>query len=148
AVTGKAKRSELKKPPDAQALEPFKRTAQAERTMAKTVLRDVSTVVALVGVTASACKSLRLTAPTCVPELGKSTAAGGAIHAITSYDVPTKGRVVDARAEELYAIEQARASLDREVHVQVCVVRDGYARACTELVGHPLGATPMPRGER
>ena len=148
AVTGSTKRSALKRPPDASAVEPFKRIATAERTAARRVLPDISAVVAAVGVTALACKSLKLAAPTCVTELAKSGAAGGAVHAIASYDIATTGRVVDQRAEELYYVEQARASIDRAVRVQVCVSRDGFVRACSDIDGRPLGPEPMPRVDR
>lgn len=148
AVTGSSKRAGLQKPPSAEAVEPFKRTASAERSTARGVLPDVSAIVVAVSVTASACRSLKLTAPMCVPELAKSTIAGAAIHAISSYEIATKGRVVDQRAEELYYIEQARAALDREARIEVCVARDGYIRACADLSGRPLGAAPMPRAQR
>jgi len=100
-------------------------------------------VVAAVGVTALACRSLQQRLPFCVPELSESTAAGAAIRAISSYRVPTTGAAVTRRAEELYYIDQARATLDREVRVQVCAAREGYARACTEVSGRPFGAQPM-----
>jgi hypothetical protein len=148
AVTGKAKRAELPKPSGSQALEPFKRRAAAERAMARRVVPDVSGVVAAVGLTASACKSLKLTTPMCVPELAKSTTAGAAIHAISTYVISTSGRVVDARAEELYYVEQARAKLDRELSIQVCLSREGYARTCTDVGGRPLGVEPPPRADR
>lgn len=148
AVAGSNKRAGLQRPASAEALEPFKRTASAERSTARGVLPDVSAIVAAVSVTASACKSLKLTAPTCVPELANSTTAGAAIHAISSHEIATSGRVVDQRAEELHYIEQARAALDRETRIEVCAARDGYIRACTELSGRPLGAAPMPRAQR
>lgn len=148
AVTGSVKRSGLKKPADAAALEPFKRTATAERSAAARVLPDVATLVAALGVTASACKSLKATGPACVIELAKTGVAGGAVHALAAYEVPTTGRVVEPRAEELYYVEQARASLDRPVKLQLCAGRDGFVRVCADVDGRPLGPEPMPRADR
>jgi hypothetical protein len=147
AVSGSVKRSELQ-PADPAAVEPFRKTATAERSSAARVLPDVASVVAAVGVTAMACKSLKLAGSVCVTELAKSSTAGAAIHAVSSYDVPTKGRIVDQRAEQLYYVEQARAVLDREAAVQVCVAREKYIRACTEVKGRPLAAEPMAPVER
>ena len=143
AVSGTAKRAALAKPAGASAIGPFEQKATAERKAAQQVLPEVSAVVAAVGVTALACRSLQQRLPFCVPELSESTAAGAAIRAISSYRVPTTGAAVTRRAEELYYIDQARATLDREVRVQVCAAREGYARACTEVSGRPFGAQPM-----
>lgn len=148
AVTGSVKKSELTKPADASAVEPFKQTATKERSFAGKVLPDVAKVVAAVGVTAMACKSLKIEGSVCVPELAKGSTSGSAILAVSSYQVPTKGRVVDQRAEQLYYVEQARAGLDREARVQVCLAREKYIRACTEVVGRPLAAEPMARADR
>ncbi|MEJ7730105.1 MAG: hypothetical protein WKG00_12900 [Polyangiaceae bacterium] len=143
AISGSAKRAALPKPASAGANGPFEKKATAEREAAQQALPEVSAVVAAVGVTALACRSLVQRLPFCVPELSESAAAGAAIHAISSYRVPTTGAAVTRRAEELYSIDQARATLDREARVQVCAAREGYARACTEVSGRPFGAQPM-----
>src|SRR5262249_22973262 len=78
----------------------------------------------------------------------KGAASGAPVRSIKAYDIATKGAVVDARAEELYYVEQARATLDREIHVQVCLSRDGYIRACFDAGGHPFAADPIPRVDK
>lgn len=143
AVSATAKRATLSKPAGAAALAPFQQKATAERAAAQQVLPEVSAVVAAVAATAIACRSLPQPMAFCVPELREGTAAGAAIRAISSYSVPTTGAFVAPRAEQLYYIEQARATLDREVRLQVCAAREGYARACTEVGGRPFGAAPM-----
>ena len=148
AVSGSVKRSELAKPASPAALEPFKKTATAERTTAQRILPDVASAVAAVGVTAMACKSLKLSAPSCVPELAKTTTSGAAVHGISKYAVPTTGRVVDTRAEALFYVEQARAKLDRDIAVELCLGREGFVRACTEIKGRPFGAQPMAKVDR
>lgn len=140
-VTGSAKKSALDEP-DKAKLDLFKKEARKERGAADKAIPDVNTVVAVVGVTALACRSLKLNWPICVLGLNK-TAAAAAIHGISSYEIKTEGREVDERALELYYEEEARATLDAQTRIQVCASREGFARACTTLDGRPLGDEPM-----
>lgn len=149
AVAGSAERSKLSKPTGGAALDRFRKVARDERSVAGRVLPDASAVVAAVGVVATACKSLKLAWPICVPAMAKSTTASGpAVVAVSTHDIKTGGLVIDERAEQLYYQDQARATLDREASIQVCVSRSGFARACTKLAGRPFGAQPMARAQR
>jgi hypothetical protein len=141
-VSASAKKSALARPAEG-ALGRFKETAAEERRVAARVLPDVTTAIAAVGVAAVACKSLDLTGPLCVKQLGKGPTAGAAIVAIRGHEVDDGRRVVDGRAEELYYEEQARKALDATTDIQVCLSRDGYARKCTTVSGRPFGAQPM-----
>lgn len=144
AVSGSKKKSELDEPKGGSALEPFKKSAKEERKTATRVLPDVNAVVAAVSVTAIACRSLKLKWSLCVAKLGKDGAtAGAAILSVSDHEVETAGREVDKRAEALYFEEQARAALDDEATIEICVSRDGFARACTKVSGRPLGEKPM-----
>jgi hypothetical protein len=109
----------------------------------------VAAIVAATGVAALACKSLKLLGPLCIKELTKGgAAAGAAIHAISSHEVDTGRRVVEKRAEALYYEEQARAALDQETSIQICVSREGFARTCTKVAGRPFGTKPMAQASR
>lgn len=143
-VAGTKKKSALKAPSGGGALGPFKDDASRERKTATRVLPDVTATIAAVGVTALACKSLELDWPICADGLSKS-AAGGAVYSVASHEVQSEGRLIDKRAEALYYQEQARAELDEKVNIEICVTRDGYARACAKLDGRPFGEKAMPR---
>ena len=148
AVSGAAKRSELKAPASKAALGPFEKAATEERAVATRVLPHVVRVVAAVGVTAYACEKRGLAWPVCVQGLGKkAVAAAGAVHAIEGHTVKTSGPIVSERAEELYYEEQARALLDKATRIQVCATRSGYSRGCTNLDGRPFAVTPMAPGQ-
>lgn len=149
AVSTSTTRGALDKPANKGAVEPFKRDARQERLAAERVLPDVTAVVSVVGITALACRYVQLTWPICVTELGTSgSVAGGAVSSISRHDVDTEGRVVDERALALYYEEQAARAMDREIRIQVCVSRDGYARACTQVDGRPFAAQPMAQAQR
>jgi hypothetical protein len=148
AVTGSTKKSRLGKSPDAQALEPFLVDARNERRAAARRMPDVSAVVAAVGLTALACSSLQLTLPICVGDLGKRTTSTAAIDAIAGYAIEPKGPVVDDRAAQLYLLDQARATLDSQTRLELCVSRDGYTRVCTEVQARPFGPEAMAVVER
>jgi hypothetical protein len=141
-VTGSAKKSTLDAP-DKGALELFKKDAKKERGTADKVIPDVNTVVAVVALTGLACKSMKITLPVCAAGFTKAAAAA-AIHGISDYEIKTEGREIDQRALELYYEDEARASLDAQTKIQVCVSREGFARTCTTLDGRPLGENPMP----
>lgn len=141
AVSSNKKKSELGKLTDKSAIEPFKGEAREERSTADKVLPDVATVVAAVGVVSSACRSLKLTGPLCVIELG-SSATGAAIHSVQSHQVDTEGPVINKRAEELYYVEKARAALDAPNRVELCLNREGFARACSEIDARPFAKEP------
>jgi hypothetical protein len=142
AVSGSSKKSALGKPASRGTLEPFKEEASEERSVATDVLPQISTVVAAVGVTALACRSLKMSGAICVADLG-SSATGAAVHSVSSHDVETKGHVIDERAEQLYYVDRARAQIDKQVAIEVCLNRDGYARACTKVEGRPFADKPM-----
>ncbi len=143
-VTGTVPAGKLSKPPSDKALKPFKREATDERSTATEVLVDVAGVVAAVGVTALACRSLELTGPLCVKGLGKgASSAGGAVHSVRSHEVDTTSRAIAERARQLYAEDQARAVLDRPTRVRLCLSRKGFARACTDLDARPFAPEPM-----
>jgi hypothetical protein len=73
-----------------------------------------------------------------VKSLSNDVTAAAAILSVTSHEVEVQGREVDKRAEALYFEDQARAALDASTKIEVCVNRDGFARACTEISGRPL----------
>lgn len=148
SVSAAIERSKLKKLPNDDALDPYRKDATEERHTAAKVLPDVAAAVAAVGVTARACKSLKLSGPLCVAKLAKSSTAGGAITSLLSHEVETKRLIIDQRAEKLYYQAQARAALDRETSVQVCVSRIGYARTCTQVPGRPFAEEPMAEVKR
>lgn len=142
-VGGSVKRASLRSPGD-DDLGELEREAKKERAVARRVLPDVAGVVAALGVVASACKSVGVTGTVCVVGLRKNgSSAGGAIRSITSHEVAASGPILRQRAEALYLDEQARAALDKPLDIEVCVQRDGYARACVKLGGRPLGPEPM-----
>lgn len=145
-VAGTKKKSTLKAPAGSGSLGPFKDDAAEERETATRVLPDVTATIAAVGVAAVACKSLKLDWPICADGLSKS-AAGGAVYSVSSHEVESDGRQLDKRAEALFYREQARAELDEKVNIEVCVARDGYARACAKLDGRPFGEAAMPRAK-
>lgn len=145
-VSASKKRSELGAPPAASALGSFESTARAERSSAGKALPDLAASLAAVGLTAAACKSLKLAGPLCVDELNRAaTSAGGAAQAVRDHVVDTSSQLIGARAEALYFEEQARAALDAPANVQLCLGRAGFARACSAFEARPLGASaPAP----
>jgi hypothetical protein len=144
-VTASKKRSELPKAPAGSGLDAFERTAGEERATAAKVLPDVATVVAVVGVAANACKSLKLKGPLCVDDLNRSSStAGGAVQSVRAYKVGTDPVQLQARATALYVEDQARLALDRAVPIQLCLSRAGFARVCTDIDGRPFAAAPAP----
>ncbi len=148
AVIASTRRSKLGAAPSAEQLVAFEKVAREERQQAARVLRDAKGVIAILGITASACKSLQLQLPVCVSALRRPAAVAAAVHAIDEFDTRFGRSETEQRATTLYYQERARALLDREAVVEVCLDREGYASACTKLKGHPLGAQPMPYQRR
>ncbi len=147
-VTGSVRRADIVPPSGSKELEPFRDYAREERVVAKGMLRDVEAVVAAMGLVASGCRSAEIESPVCVAALRKDgTSAAGAVHALAWHEVDSKGAIVEDRATELYYEVQARGALDRPARVEVCVSREGYARACAVVEGRPFGADPL-RAER
>ncbi len=144
-VAGSKKKSELDSPDEGGALESFRKDASKERETAGRVLPDISATVAAVTVATLACRSLKLDWGLCVDGLTKATASG-AIHSVATHDVDMARHIIDKRAKELFFQEQAREALDAPATFEVCVFRNGYARACTKLTGSPFGEQPMDLG--
>jgi len=141
-------RSELDAPGGKSALTAFQKDAKKERSTATKVMPDVAAVVAVVGVTAQACKSKKLSWPICVKALRKGPAAGAAIQGVSSHQIKTAGPLVDGRARALYYEDQARSALDGETTIEVCLSREGYARVCTKVEARPFAEEPMDDVER
>lgn len=143
-VSGNAPKSELGDAPGRGDLSAFERVAEDERKVAEEVMPDVAAVIGALGVTALACKAQKIGWSICVKDLGKTAnAAAGAVHGVAEHELAADEGAVSARAEALYFEEQARAALDQEVKIDVCLARDGYARACVDVAGSPLGEEPM-----
>jgi hypothetical protein len=147
-VSGKVKRSALGAPGDAD-LSSFEAVARAERKAATKDLPAVARVVSYVGLTAMACKLAKLDSPLCVKEFRSDPGvAGGAISNIVAFVLPNDATTFTARAKELYIEDEARALLDKDTHISICVNRDGFAKACADVVGRPFGASPMQKVSR
>jgi hypothetical protein len=128
---------------DATALAPFKDLAVSEAGTAEKVLVDVAKTIGAVGVVAEACEKLKRTGALCVPQFRRAAVVGGAVHAVQAHEVPRAGPLLDSRATTLFHEEQARATLDRALNIEVCFARGGYTRICTKLPGRPFGPTAM-----
>jgi hypothetical protein len=142
-VSAATNKSALAAPAGKPALEAFEKLAAKEAATANEALSHVATAIATVALTADACAALSLAIPLCVPALTRGSTSGAALNGIRSHEVPTSGRPLEPRAMELHYQEQARAKLDKPARIEICVVRDGYTRACTTIDGRPLAATPM-----
>jgi hypothetical protein len=130
--------------PGAGALDPFVTEAKAERKAAGKTLPKVARAVGAVAITSLACKSLSIASPICVKEFRSAPGvAGGAMQSLVEHQVKSDSATIDARANELFFEEEARAELDKATRVEVCVSRDGYVRVCEHVDGKPFGATPM-----
>lgn len=148
AVAGSVKKSELGSGGD---LASFTAEAKEERETAQEQLDDVAAAVAGVGVIAMACEEAGVSASYCVPKMGPRgsylSRAGAAVEAIVDHEVDTS-RGLELRAAALRDQDAARRQLDREVTVELCALRPGYSRACTEVKGRPLSADGMATQER
>lgn len=147
-VSSSVKKSALAAPGDGQ-IDAFKTEAKAERKAAGKDLPKVGRAIGAVALTAMACKSFSLASPLCVKEFRSNAAvAGGALTALGRFEIKSDASVIDPRASELFLEDEARAELDKETKIEVCVSRDGYARVCATVDGRPFGATPMEKASR
>lgn len=148
AVAGSVKKSELGSGGD---LDAFTSEAKEERKTAQKQLGDVAMAVAGVGVVAMACQEAGVEASFCVSKLGRRgnylSRAGAAVEAIRGHEVDTS-RGLELRAAALRDQDAARRRLDQDVTIELCAIRPGYSRACTEVKGRPLGDEGMATEKR
>ncbi len=141
-ATGKVKKKTLAAPSDDDVAR-FHAEADAERKAAAKDLPKIARVIGGLATTSMAWRSLSLTGPVCVKAFGDPYVPGGAVTSLLEYAVPSSASAVDARAKDLAVEDQARAAFDKDMRIEACVNRDGFARTCVTVPGRPFGESSM-----
>lgn len=137
AVTTQVARNKLKGANGTEGLEAHTKQAARERSQANRAMAGAASLVAGLAVTAQACRKLGQNVGVCVASLDKAKSEA-ATYGLSHFRLQTKGRVLQERAMVLRNEHLARRIIDKNVRLEVCVSRRGFARSCARQIIRPF----------